>query len=106
MIDTDVYSQPGYERKLFEATKLYAGKEDKAQIYPFWKVWIDPSLASEVATLQTNLENYIQQNSLQFITGSKNIDTDWDAYVKGLDGLGLKRYLEIQQTAYDKVPTK
>ena len=26
------------------------------------------------------------------------------AYVKGLDGLGLKRYLEIQQTAYDKVP--
>jgi putative aldouronate transport system substrate-binding protein len=103
-IDTDINSQAGYERRLFEATKLYAGKEDKAQIYPFWKVWIDPSLASEVATLQTNLENYVQQNALQFITGSKNIDTDWDAYVKGLDGLGLKRYLEIQQTAYDKVP--
>jgi putative aldouronate transport system substrate-binding protein len=104
VIDTDIQSQPGYERKLFEATKLYAGKEDKAAIYPFWKVWIDPSLASEVATLQTNLENYIQQNSLQFVTGSKNIDSDWDAYVKGLEGLGLKRYLEIQQTAYDKVP--
>ncbi|GAA0949452.1 ABC transporter substrate-binding protein [Kribbella koreensis] len=105
-IAPDINSQPGYERRLFEATKLYAGKEDKAQIYPFWKVWIDPSLASEVATLQTNLENYVQQNALQFITGSKNIDTDWDAYVKGLDGLGLKRYLEIQQTAYDKVPGK
>jgi putative aldouronate transport system substrate-binding protein len=103
VIDTDISSQAGYERKLFEATKLYAGHEDKAQIYPFWKVWIDPSLASEVATLQTNLENYVQQNALQFITGSKNLDTDWDAYVKGLDGLGLKRYLEIQQTAYDKV---
>lgn len=103
-IATDLYSQPGYERRLFEATKLYEGKEDKSLIYPYWKVWIDPTLASEVATLQTNIENYVQQNALQFVTGSKNLDTDWDAYVKGLDGLGLKRYLEIQQTAYDKVP--
>jgi putative aldouronate transport system substrate-binding protein len=102
-IATDIYSQPGFERRLFEATKLYEGKEDKAQIYPFWKVWIDPSLASEVATLQINLDNYVQQNSLQFITGSKNIETEWDAYVKGLEGLGLKRFLEIQQAAYDKV---
>ncbi|TDO46702.1 putative aldouronate transport system substrate-binding protein [Kribbella sp. VKM Ac-2527] len=103
-IATDIYSQAGFERRLFEATKLYEGKEDKALIYPFWKVWIDPSLATEVATLQTNLDNYVQQNSLQFITGSKNLDTEWDAYVKGLEGLGLKRFLEIQQTAYDKIP--
>ena len=34
-IGTDLYSQAGYERRLFEATKLYAGHEDKAQIYPF-----------------------------------------------------------------------
>jgi ABC-type glycerol-3-phosphate transport system substrate-binding protein len=105
-ISTDLYSQAGYERRLYEATKLYAGKEDKAKIYPYWKVWIDPSLANEVATLQTNIDSYVQQNALQFITGSKNIDSDWDAYIKGLDGLGLKRYLEIQQTAYDKVPSK
>jgi putative aldouronate transport system substrate-binding protein len=69
-------------------------------------VWIDPTLANEVATMQTNIDSYVQQNALQFVTGSKNIDTDWDAYVKGLDGLGLKRYLEIQQTAYDKMPNK
>jgi putative aldouronate transport system substrate-binding protein len=105
-IGTDIYSQEGYERRLYEATKLYAGKEDKSKIYPYWKVWIDPSLANEVATLQTNIDNYVQQNALQFVTGSKNIDTDWDSYVKGLEGLGLKRYLEIQQTAYDKMPNK
>ncbi|MFK4089527.1 ABC transporter substrate-binding protein [Kribbella sp. NPDC020789] len=105
-IATDIYSQAGYERRLYEATKLYAGKEDKSKIYPYWKVWIDPSLAGEVATLQTNIDNYVQQNALQFITGSKKLDTDWDSYVKGLDGLGLKRYLEIQQAAYDKIPNK
>jgi putative aldouronate transport system substrate-binding protein len=103
-IATDIYSQAGYERRLFEATKLYEGKEDKSAVYPYWKVWIDPSLGSEMATLQTNIENYVQQNALQFITGSKNLDTEWDSYVKGLEGLGLKRYLEIQQTAYDKTP--
>jgi putative aldouronate transport system substrate-binding protein len=105
-IATDIYSAAGYERRLYEATKLYAGKEDKSKIYPYWKVWIDPSQASEVATLQTNIDNYVQQNALQFVTGSKNIDTDWDSYVKGLEGLGLKRYLEIQQAAYDKIPNK
>ncbi|NIK58538.1 ABC transporter substrate-binding protein [Kribbella shirazensis] len=105
-IATDIYTPAGYERRLFEATKLYEGKEDKSKIYPYWKVWIDPSLAGEVSTLQTNIENYVQQNALQFITGSKNIDSEWDAYVKGLEGLGLKRYLEIQQTAYDKMPNK
>jgi putative aldouronate transport system substrate-binding protein len=105
-IATDIYSSAGYERRLFEATKLYEGKEDKSKIYPYWKVWIDPALATEVATLQTNIDNFVQQNSLQFITGSKNIDSEWDAYVKGLEGLGLKRFLEIQQTAYDKMPNK
>jgi len=101
-VPSDIYSPDGYERRLFNATKLYAGHEDKAQIFPYWGAWIDPSLGSEVATLQTNIENYVQQNSLQFITGAKSLDKDWDSYVKGLDQLNLKRYLEIQQQAYDK----
>ena len=57
----DGAGEAGYERRLFEATKLYSGKEDKAQTYPNWKVWIDPSLGSEVATLQTKIENYVQE---------------------------------------------
>ena len=52
---TDIYSPAGYERRLFEATKLYEGKEDKSKIYPYWKVWIDPTLAGEVATTETGL---------------------------------------------------
>lgn len=101
-VPTDVYSPDGYERRLFDATKLYEGKEDKAQVYPFWKVWVDPDQASELASMQTNIDSYVMQNSLQFITGSKNIDTDWDGYVQGLSGLNLDRYLQIQQEAYDK----
>ncbi|MET0694199.1 MAG: ABC transporter substrate-binding protein [Propionibacteriaceae bacterium] len=105
-VSTDIYSPEGYERRLFDATKLYAGHEDKNQVYPFWQVWIDPSLGSEVATLQTNIETYVQQNALQFITGSKDIDAEWDSYLKGLDGVGLPRFLQIQQEAYDKSGAK
>ncbi len=102
VVPADAYSSAGYERRLFDATKLYEGHEDKAQYFPQTSVWPDPSLSGELATLQTNLSSYVNQNQLAFITGSKNIDTGWDAYVKGLDSTGMPRYLEIQQQAYDK----
>ncbi|MBO1741420.1 ABC transporter substrate-binding protein [Leifsonia sp. TF02-11] len=99
---TDIYDPSGYERRLFQATQLYKGHEDKNQIYPVWKVWPDSSKATQVATQQTNIDNYVTQNALAFITGSKNLDTDWDSYVAGFNGLGLKDYLSTLQTAYDK----
>lgn len=106
VVPGDIYKPGGYERRLVEATKLYARKEDKAQIYPYWGVWVDPGLGKEIATLQANLEDYVQKNSLQFILGAKSLDKDWDDYVRGLEQLGLPRYLEIQQQAYDKSPYK
>jgi len=102
VVPTDIYSEAGLERRLFQATKAYEGHEDKAQYFPQTSVWPDPSLSGELATLQTNLSSYVNQNQLAFITGSKNIDTGWDAYVKGLDSTGMTRYLQIQQQAYDK----
>ncbi|MFI6679413.1 ABC transporter substrate-binding protein [Kribbella sp. NPDC050470] len=102
VVPADIYTGAGLERRLFQATKLYEGKEDKAQWFPQTSVWPDPSLSGELATLQTNLNSYVNQNQLAFITGSKNIDAEWDAYVKGLDSTGMTRYLQIQQEAYDK----
>jgi putative aldouronate transport system substrate-binding protein len=58
-------------------------------------------VASELATLQTNLGTYIQQSAVQFITGEKSLDSDWDSYLGELDSLGLDRFLEIYQQAYD-----
>lgn len=106
VVPSDIYDPAGYERRLFQATKLYEGHEDKAEIYPFWNVWVDPADASEVATLQTNIDNYTMQNALAFITGSKNLDTDWNSYVQGFQGLGLPRYEQLLQVAYDKSSQK
>jgi putative aldouronate transport system substrate-binding protein len=97
---TDIYSSEGYERRLQEATHLYDGKQPK-DVFPHWAIWIDPVAADEAATLRTNITDYVNQNALQFVTGAKSLDSDWDAYVAGLDQLNLTRYLEIMQQSYD-----
>ena len=53
-----------------------------------------------------NITDYVNQNALQFVTGAKNLDTDWDAYVAGLDQLDLAGYLAAMQTAYDQSSVK
>ncbi|KPC73742.1 hypothetical protein ADL26_13330, partial [Thermoactinomyces vulgaris] len=55
---TDVYTPEGYERRLFEATKLYEGHES-AELFPYWEVAITGETATELATIQTNVENFV-----------------------------------------------
>ncbi|KUL32961.1 ABC transporter substrate-binding protein [Actinoplanes awajinensis subsp. mycoplanecinus] len=101
-VPKDIYDETGLERRLFEASKIYEPHVDKAKVYPEAQVWADPSTVSELSTLKTNLDSYVSQGELGFITGTKNIDTEWDTWVGGLDGVGMKRYLELNQQAYDK----
>ncbi|XVU22864.1 extracellular solute-binding protein [Actinoplanes sp. CA-054009] len=101
-VPKDIYSEEGLERRLFQATQQYEPHVDKAKVFPEAQIWTEPGEVSELATLKTNLDSYVSQGQLAFITGKKNIDTDWDAFVQGLDGVGMKRYLEINQKAYDR----
>jgi putative aldouronate transport system substrate-binding protein len=98
---TDIYSSNGYERRLQEATDTYLPKAPKDVMFPYWGLWPDPTIADSLAMTKQNIVDYVNQNSLAFITGQKNLDSDWDAYVKGLDGLDLKGYIDANQKAYD-----
>ncbi|MGO4549158.1 extracellular solute-binding protein [Paenibacillus sp. 2TAB23] len=98
---TDIYDSANYERRLYQATLQYQGHEPK-ELFPLWAIWIDNAEVDEASILQTNIKSYIEQNALQFITGNKNLEKDWDAYVKGLKDLKIDRYLEILQKAYDQ----
>ena len=101
-VPEDVYSEEGLERRLFQATQQYEPHLDKSQVFPEAQIWPDEASVSELATLKTNLDSYVSQGELAFITGTKNIDSDWDSWVQGLDGVGMKRYLQLNQQAYDK----
>ncbi|HQY93623.1 ABC transporter substrate-binding protein [Caldilinea sp.] len=101
----EYYNWPGYERRLQDATDLYAGKESPDH-FPFWALWPDPATADAAALQRQNITDYINQNALQFVTGAKNLDSDWDSYVAGLDQLDLAGYLATMQAAYDASAVK
>ncbi|WP_309119949.1 ABC transporter substrate-binding protein [Paenibacillus sp.] len=98
-VPQDPLAEGGYELRLYLESKKYEPYKS-TQVYPS-SVFIDSKDASEAAQLQTNIASYVRSNMAQFITGSKDIEKEWDAYVKGFEGLNAARYLEIHQKAID-----
>lgn len=96
----DMLKPSGYERRLALATKEYEPYAPK-EVYPSG-VYIRPEDTDAAAQLTTSITDYVQSNMAQFILGNKDIDKEWDAYVKGFDGLNLTKYLEIHQNAIKK----
>lgn len=39
---------------------------------------------------------------VEFISGSKDIDAEWDNFVTQLDQMGLQDCVEVYQAAYDR----
>ncbi|MFH5185016.1 hypothetical protein ACHHV8_21545 [Paenibacillus sp. TAB 01] len=64
-------------------------------------VFFTADQASEIADLEKTILDHVKEMMARFITGDSDIDKNWDAYVKNLDNMNLKRYLEIYQAAYD-----
>ena len=58
--------------------------------------------AKERSTLVTDISSYVEQMITQFITGEADIDATWDTYVATLEQMQLDRWVEIDQTAYDR----
>ena len=57
----------------------------------------------ERAEIMSSTDSYIQSMLYEFVTGGKDIDKDWDSYIKELKALNIDRLLEISQTAYDRM---
>jgi len=48
------------------------------------------------------INDYVEENQAVFCLGTRDIDKEWDSYIKEFSTLGLNRMLEIYQTAYDR----
>jgi len=55
---------------------------------------------AEYNDIKTALDD-VNVSFASFVIGDMSLDNDWDAYVANLEKLGLPRYLEILQNAYD-----
>lgn len=58
--------------------------------------------SSEISNIRTMIDDYVEENQALFCLGTRDIDKEWDAYVKEFEVLGLDKMLEVYQAAYDR----
>lgn len=52
------------------------------------------------------VQQYVEGCLAEWMLGRKDIDADWDAYLKQLDTLKIQEFINIMQTAYDRAVGK
>jgi len=72
---------------------------------PMMPVFYSAEEAEEMGILQSDLRTYIERRTSEWIINGK-IDEEWDAYLNEINGVGLPRWLEINQAAYDRYMAK
>lgn len=88
------------ETLLYQATKKYEPfNPDMTQLVP--PLLFTEEQSSELADLEVTIQDYVRQMNARFITGDADLDNEWDAFIQTLDDMGLSRFIEIHQEAYD-----
>jgi len=60
-----------------------------------------PEKAVQVGDLRTTIYGIVEENFASFVSGQRDIDTEWDAYLQELEDAGLPALLQLYQDAYD-----
>lgn len=89
----------GYQEILQYFTEAVMAGHQPKYVFP-GALWIPPKDAENYALIQTNITNYIQQWTDEFITGQKSLTKDWSTYVRGLNGLQLSEFVGLAQKYY------
>ena len=107
MADQDITKVEGYERFLvLESDKYIPHVPAPDMRVPIGRgtsggLYFPEDVAQRIAQIQAEVQTYVRQNMAAFITGQKDLDSDWDAYVAGLDALGVQEYVDTFQEAMD-----
>lgn len=101
--DVDLYAPEGMEQLLYNVSRdLYAPYAKNTKYANLNDLKATDKEISSVSTKSVEIAKLIDENSVAFITGTKDIDKDWDSFVKGLDKSGMKELLKVYQKAYDR----
>ncbi len=98
-VDGDINDPTNYEARLYQATiKLTPYKANVQQVPAFF---LNADDSTRISQLQTPLQDYVKTAIVEFVTGKKSTDKDWQAYLDGLSKLNYEEYLRLNQAAYD-----
>ncbi len=102
--DFDLFAPTASEVLLYRATnELYEPYHtDEWQTLPSLNFLVEEN--TSVQTVKVELETFIEESKVQFITGVQDINDDsaWQAYIDSLESIGMPKLIEVYQTAYDR----
>lgn len=85
---------------LFEAAKQYEPyKADSSLVIP--PLFYDEEQAAELVNLEKTIIDYKKEMLARFITGDADLESEWGTYLDTMNQMGLERYAQIIQEAYD-----
>ncbi|MBQ8814267.1 MAG: extracellular solute-binding protein [Lachnospiraceae bacterium] len=71
------------------------------EIFDYAPMTIEES--EKIADIAATMKTYLNETISAFLSGDKDIDAEWDAYLAELDKIGMNTLLEVYQAAYDRV---
>lgn len=99
----DPYDAAGLELLLFNASKEcqepYAFNTDLIQLN---ELKITSEEATDIGTIAVEVEKILVEDEVAFITGTKDIEADWQAHVDAMYKAGLQDVLDLYTTAYNR----
>ena len=84
----------GIDNQLYEAADI----DGVSQSRKFISITL-PSIAT--AIINTPIIDYVEEMTVRFIIGNKDLDKDWDADLKELDDLNLAEVLSLYNSPWD-----
>lgn len=85
---------------LYECGKAYQKyKPDDKSVLP--NMAYSESDARSISDYSVSIGQYVNQATVQFITGDLDVEKDWESYIGKINGMDLSGYIAVQQKAYD-----
>ncbi len=91
-----------YDRKIANIVTIYQENIPKEGTYVPTISFTEEEM-QEISEIRSTLKTYVKECEVRFITRDMDIDSEWDSYVNELNRIGLERFLEVSQVAYDRM---
>lgn len=84
----------------------YTWEKDGAhQVVPTSYLTITADESSEISSILTDIETYVAEATLAFLTGQRPLD-QFNAFVEQVESMNIARVIEVYQAAYDRFQSR
>lgn len=63
------------------------------------KVWYSDDDSKRLSILETDIKEYVKKKIAEWVTGQKDVESDWETYLKELESFGVNEYVQIRAAA-------